>query len=79
MLTATLRMDSANAAEVLASLSPEMGREVPRSRVRGRVEGGAMVLEFEAEDVSALRAALNSYLGWIRISEDINGLTGDQK
>ncbi len=70
-------MDSDDASAVLASLSPEMGREVPRSRVEGRVEDGVLVLEFEAEDVSSLRAALNSYLGWIRITEDISGLTGE--
>lgn len=77
MLKATLRLDSDDASTVLASLGPEMGREVPRSNVVGRVEDGTLVLEFEAEDVSALRAALNSYLGWIRITEDISGLTGE--
>lgn len=78
-MKATLWMDSSDAESVLASLSPEMGREVPRSRVTGRVEDGRLTLEFEAEDISSLRAALNSYLGWIRITEDINGLTGDEK
>lgn len=78
-MKATLRMDSEDADAVLTSLSPEMGREVPRSRVSGRAEDGVLTLEFEAEDISSLRAALNSYLGWIRITEDINGLTGDEK
>ncbi|HIJ00391.1 MAG: complex subunit Pcc1 [Candidatus Methanomethylophilaceae archaeon] len=76
MLTATLRMAFDDNESVLRSLSPEMGREVPRSRVDGRVDGNELMLEFEAEDISALRAALNSYIGWIKITEDINSLVG---
>jgi len=34
-----------------------------------------VIIKVEAKDVSAMRAALNSYLGWIRITEDIKEMT----
>jgi tRNA threonylcarbamoyladenosine modification (KEOPS) complex Pcc1 subunit len=34
------------------------------------------VLRIEARDLPALRAALNSYLRWIKIAEDMNRMAG---
>jgi len=59
-------------ADVLrASLSPEAGREIPRSRVTVRGEGDVAEIVVEAEDPSALRAALNSYLRWAQVALDV--------
>ncbi len=43
----------------------------PRSRVQIRGEGKTLVLNFKAEDTTALRAAINSYLHWIYLTRNI--------
>lgn len=59
-------------ADILrASLSPEAGREVPRTRVTVRGDGEIAEVLAEAEDTSALRAALNSYLRWAQVALDV--------
>ena len=55
---------------VRASLSPEAGREIPRSRVTVRGEGEVAQVVVDADDVAALRAALNSYLRWTQVALD---------
>lgn len=68
---ATVRVvaSSPQSARTLAlSLSPEAAREVPRARswVR-RPTPGVVEVVIEARDTGALRAGLNSYLGWIQL------------
>ena len=63
-------------AEIVAkSLSPEAGREMPRSYVRVRSSSGTATLTIEAEDAAAMRAALNSYLRWadvaVRVAKEV--------
>ena len=36
-----------------------------RARVSLTLEGGTLIIEIEADDLTALRAAMNSYLAWI--------------
>ncbi len=61
-------------AEVLRrSLAPEAGREIPRSRATVRGEGDVAEIVLEADDSSALRAALNSYLRWAQVAIDVRG------
>jgi tRNA threonylcarbamoyladenosine modification (KEOPS) complex Pcc1 subunit len=51
------------------ALSPEATREVPRARAElHRTLGPALELTVSAKDSGALRAALNTYLGWIHLS-----------
>ena len=70
--TATIRIrrpDPTSAERLERSLAPEAGREVPRSRARlRRWSDREIVLEVETEDAGALRAAINAYLGWIRLA-----------
>lgn len=48
------------------ALTPEVTKQVGvRSKVTVATEGLGLVLNFEAEDTVALRAALNAYLRWI--------------
>ena len=54
------------------------GREIPRTRVSLTSEGDEIILNVEASDLGALRAALNSYLGWISISEEIGKMVGEE-
>ena len=51
---------------IFSALSLEAKRPaVIRSRVSLKKDGAFLVLEFEASDTIALRAALNAYLRWI--------------
>ena len=78
MPKATLRLETPHAKTVMRSLSPEVGREIPRTRVKIESDNESVVLEIEATDVPALRAALNSYLRWMKISEEIGHITGEK-
>jgi KEOPS complex subunit Pcc1 len=62
----------------MSALSPEVGREIPRTRVSLTSEGDEIILNVEASDLGALRAALNSYLRWISISEEIGNMVGEE-
>jgi len=44
-----------------------------RSRVRVVTRRRVLILRFEAKDVSALRAALNSYLRWVNMLVKVLG------
>ena len=57
---------------VLNAMKPET-RESPSSRSRTKVEeeDGKLVVRFEAEDTSALRAAINAYLSFATVAMDI--------
>jgi KEOPS complex subunit Pcc1 len=78
MHTATLRLNDASAETLLRSISPEAGREIPRSRVHGQMEDGQLVLRVEADDLAALRAALNSYIRWMIVAQDMSKMAGGQ-
>jgi len=70
MLSAVLTVDG-DADVILSTLSPEIGRELPRTDTNITRDNDTVIIKVEAKDVSAMRAALNSYLGWIRITENI--------
>jgi len=60
-----------NISDVVAkSLLPEMDRNIPRTKVDLREDENSITLEIQAKDISSLRAAVNSYLRWIKISMD---------
>ncbi len=51
---------------LLDALTPEVHRQIGvRSKTKVVAEAQTLVLEVEAEDTVALRAALNAYLRWI--------------
>lgn len=53
---------------VARALSPEAGRDVPRASVRIDGLAGEVTLTIDADDVAAMRAALNSYLRWADVA-----------
>lgn len=66
-----------NLTEVASkSLLPEIVSS-PNTQYRGKLkrDGDIIKLEIEAEDTVALRAALNSYLRWLKVIYDVNELT----
>jgi tRNA threonylcarbamoyladenosine modification (KEOPS) complex Pcc1 subunit len=50
---------------VLESLLPELSRAVSRTQVNISKSGTGIILKISADDSSALRAAINSYLRWL--------------
>jgi len=57
---------------VLKALKPEIERHqfMRRSKVNVSSKQNNLILNFKAEDTSALRAAINSYLRWIMLIND---------
>jgi tRNA threonylcarbamoyladenosine modification (KEOPS) complex Pcc1 subunit len=68
--TVTLRLpDPALAEWVERALRPEAAREVPRAHAELRTTGkGVVELTIAARDTGAMRAAINTYLGWLHLS-----------
>ncbi len=59
---------------VFKALEPETHSSVSdRSKVKIIKEDNALNLIFEAHDTSALRAAINSYLHWVRLTRNVLG------
>jgi tRNA threonylcarbamoyladenosine modification (KEOPS) complex Pcc1 subunit len=74
----TLNLDRADDAALLERvLVPELGDEVPGTRTRLERDGATLRLDVDAEDVPALRAAVNAYLQWSETGLDVAGLTTD--
>ena len=70
-MRADVRIKVDKNAELLANaLRPEMEHEVSRTGVDIRSEGNELIIKITAEDVVALRAALNSYLRWTKLAID---------
>lgn len=76
MPKATLVLTGPGAGTIYGAISPEAGREIPRTKVCAEECEGGLVLQIEATDLSALRAALNSYLRWMKVAEDVNKVAG---
>jgi tRNA threonylcarbamoyladenosine modification (KEOPS) complex Pcc1 subunit len=70
--TATITVDRTDAAVIdrlARTLGPEAGREVPRARAHVERAGPTrLVLHITTKDTGAMRAALNTFLGWIDLA-----------
>jgi tRNA threonylcarbamoyladenosine modification (KEOPS) complex Pcc1 subunit len=68
--TVTVRARDPRLAGMLElALRPEAEREVPRARARLARPGPSEVsLTIDARDAGAMRAALNTYLGWVHLA-----------
>lgn len=70
---ALFRFTTDHADQIYRSLLPELQDEVnPRSATRCWVEGAdTLVLRVEAQDIAALRAALNMFLRLVSIADEM--------
>jgi tRNA threonylcarbamoyladenosine modification (KEOPS) complex Pcc1 subunit len=66
-------MEPGKARLVLKALSPETD-DLPRARATISAAPCGLRLRVTADDTGALRAAINSYMRWIKISLDVGGL-----
>jgi tRNA threonylcarbamoyladenosine modification (KEOPS) complex Pcc1 subunit len=63
--------DDSFARSLERALQPEVRREVPRARAElTPVAGGRLEIAITAGDTGAMRAALNTYLGWIHLAAE---------
>ena len=77
MMKACVRIQAEGAAGMLAeALSPESRDDVSRSEMTINEENGELVIRVEAEDIVALRAAINSYLRWTKLAIDTKEAIG---
>jgi tRNA threonylcarbamoyladenosine modification (KEOPS) complex Pcc1 subunit len=61
------RFPSFKSASIVAkALSPEISHKIPKSTVIISLDDAVLRLTINADDVSSLRAACNSYLRWIQ-------------
>ena len=75
-MRADIRLTSEQAGFLAHVLVPETARDIPRTRVEIVNEGDDLVIRFEADDVTALRAAMNSYLRWLKLALDTGETVG---
>jgi tRNA threonylcarbamoyladenosine modification (KEOPS) complex Pcc1 subunit len=66
----TLQKEGKIGDVVAKSLLPETHRNIPRTDIELREDDNEIRLEIYAKDINALRAAINSYLRWMRVSID---------
>jgi len=76
-------------AEVKLSFSdPKIVKAIQTSiekREGGRVKeeiiskGNSLIVNFEAQDLTALRAALNSYMAWLKLACEFGGVKSGSK
>lgn len=71
MLSAVLTIDGPVAAAAAEAIAPESGRELPRTRTQVGTMSDRTVVRIEAEDASAMRAAVNSYLECIAVVQSV--------
>ncbi len=63
------RASSADLAEQIErALRPEAAREVPRAKAEVRRTDDHLEIAIAARDSGAMRAALNTYLGWVHLA-----------
>jgi len=70
----TFTLDKETAGIIASSLLPESKRNVPRTKVEIKNKKNKLVLSITADDVSALRAGINSYLRWIKTAVDMSSI-----
>ena len=70
---AVFRFSTSHADQIYQALAPELSDDVnPRTASRCWLEGGnVLVLTVEAQDIAALRAALNMLLRLINIADEM--------
>lgn len=66
----TFELGPAKNEAVLSALKPEMTREFPNSTARVWLEKGQLFLEVLSDDSVSLRAAVNSYLRWVKVASE---------
>jgi len=64
--------DTADEARIIAkSLDPEIKNKIPKTKIEVVLSKKKFSIKIQAEDISTLRAACNSYLRWINTAHNV--------
>ena len=64
--------DIPNPGNLARAMEAEGMEEMSKTSMMMEIGDNSLKIKIEAKDVSSLRAALNSYLRWLRIAIDTN-------
>jgi len=68
----TISFDSTSDLKVVVdSIIPEIKHKIPKTNVNISTSGKKLFLEVVSEDISSLRASINSYLRWIQTALNV--------
>lgn len=69
------KFDSEKELKIVAgSISPEIKNKIPKTNVKIKIEKTTYFLDIISDDISSLRAAINSYLRWINTAISVKKL-----
>ena len=77
MPRALIEYTTNDAEKMYKALKIEAGREIPRTKIDVRIDGKTLMIAIEATDSHALRAAINSYMRWLSLGEEIMKVIGN--
>ncbi|MCJ7570996.1 MAG: hypothetical protein MUO82_03855 [Candidatus Thermoplasmatota archaeon] len=60
-----------DARVVYNSLNPEIKHKIPKTKIKVKLKETVLKIDIEANDISSLRAACNSYLRWINTALNV--------
>jgi len=70
MITAEVKLETEDPQRVLDALKPDM-EDANRFSVDASVAGKVLVFKIKASDIAALKAALNSYLRLVQVTQGL--------
>jgi KEOPS complex subunit Pcc1 len=77
--TAVFSCQSGRAPDIYRALTPEIGEINPRTEVGVTLEGDdLLVISVAADDIPALRAALNMWLRLVSVAAEMLDMTGNK-
>jgi len=79
MITASISLKDVDGQTIRKAISPELNIQFSRANVKINKHKNGIALEFKADDVTALRATMNSYLRWLKVITEINEELRDTK
>jgi tRNA threonylcarbamoyladenosine modification (KEOPS) complex Pcc1 subunit len=69
------KFDSEKELKIVAdSISPEIKNKIPKTNVKIKIDKTTYFLDIISDDISSLRAAINSYLRWINTAISVKKL-----
>ncbi|MGC8584639.1 MAG: KEOPS complex subunit Pcc1 [Thermoplasmata archaeon] len=77
MIFTSLKIESSDPEILYRVLNIENERDIPKARIDVNIINKNIIINIETENISSMRAAINSYMRWINLIEDILGLIKD--
>jgi len=75
-MRADIRLTVEQSKFLADALGPETSRDIPRTKVEILTDGPDILIRLTADDVTALRAVMNSYLRWLKLAIDTKETVG---